>query len=360
MDWLRSLVQNELWARVIIGALIAGAFHVLSRFVKMVLHILGKKIFAKTETVLDDKILEVVLAHVKPLMILTGLHIGLREVRKGALASDLTVNQILDYGESILYIVVVVIVVKILLNIFRVIIDWYLDNLSSEGTSDLKLSLGPLTSKVANILVGMVAVIVILDHFGINIGSLLVSLGVGSLAVAMAAQETIANMIAGFVILADKPFRVGDRIELATREIGDVQSIGLRSTKILNFDNNVVIVPNGELVKTRIINYSYPARQIKVQLSFNVAYGTDPGKVRQILIDVARRNADVLAEPAPEVFLTTLKDSAVEFTLVARSADYLRRWAAETAIREEAYNAFKSAGIEIPLPQQVVHTKAAG
>jgi MscS family membrane protein len=358
MEWLRDVLQSELWVRVIVAAIIVAAFYILSRLAKKLLNFFGRKLLAKTDTVLDDKILEVALSHVKPLMVIIGLHIAVREIRKGADASDLTANQILDYAESILYIIVVILIVKILLNIGRVIIDWYLDHLSTEGVSDLKMSLSPLSSKVVNILIGMVAVIITLDHFGISIGSLLVSLGVGSLAVALAAQETIANMIAGFVILVDRPFRVGDRIELSTKEVGDVQSIGLRSTKILNFDRNVIIIPNGELVKGRIVNYSYPERPVRVQVVINVAYGTDPVKMRRVLSDIARQHSDVLREPAPEVFFTAMRDSAIEFTLVARTADYTKQFAVQTTMREQIYLALAKEGIEIPLPQQVVHVKA--
>jgi MscS family membrane protein len=181
IEWMRTILQNELWVRVVVAVIIVVASYFLSRVAKMLLSVLGRRLFARTETVLDDKILAVVLANVKPLMVLIGFHVAVREIRKGATASELTVHQVLDYAESILYIIVVLLVIKILLSIIRVIIDWYLDNLSAEGASDLKMTLGPLTSKVVNILVGMVAVIIILDHFGINIGSLIVSLGVGSL-----------------------------------------------------------------------------------------------------------------------------------------------------------------------------------
>lgn len=358
MEWLKTLIQGELWGRVIVAAIIVAAFYVLSRFAKKLLNFLGRKLLAKTETALDDKILGVVLAHVKPLMVIIGLHVGVREIRKGAPASELTINQILDYADAFLYIIVIILIVKVLLSIIRVIIDWYLDHLSTEGVSDLKMTLGPLTSKVVNILVGMVAVIITLDHFGINIGSLLVSLGVGSLAVALAAQDTIANMIAGFVILVDRPFRVGDRIELSTKEIGDVQAIGLRSTKILNFDSNVIIIPNGELTKSRIVNYSYPHRPMKVQLTINVAYGTDPTRVRGILLKIALSHPDILKDPAPEVHFTAMKDSSIEFTLIARTADYTKRFAVETALREQSYLALANEGVEIPFPQQVVHVKA--
>lgn len=358
MQWLQTIVQGELWGRVVVAAMIVATFYFLSGLVKKLLNILGHRLLAKTETVLDDRILEVVLAHVRPLMVIVGLHIGVREIRKGAPASELTVNQVLDYADAFLYIIVVILLVKVLLNIIRVVIDWYLDRLSTEGVSDLTMTLGPLTSKVVNLLVGMVAVIIILDHFGINIGSLLVSLGVGSLAVALAAQDTIANMIAGFVILVDRPFRVGDRIELATKEIGDVQAIGLRSTRIMNFDSNVIIIPNAELVKSRIVNYTYPQRPMKVQLAVNVAYGTDPARVRHILSQVALSHPDILEDPVPEVHFTAMKDSSIEFTLIARTADYTKRFGAETALREQSYLAFAKEGVEMPFPQHVVHVKA--
>jgi MscS family membrane protein len=358
MEWLKTIVQGELWGRIAVAGIIVAAFYILSRLAKKLLNFIGHKLLARTETVLDDKILEVVLAHVKPLMVIIGLHVGVREIRKGAPASELTVNQILDYADAFLYIIVVILVLKVLLSIIRVIIDWYLDHLSTEGVSDLKMTLGPLTSKVVNILVGMVAVIITLDHFGINIGSLLVSLGVGSLAVALAAQDTIANMIAGFVILVDRPFRVGDRIELPTKEIGDVQAIGLRSTRVLNFDSNVIIIPNSELVKSRVVNYSYPYRSMKVQVVINVAYGTDPENVRRILSAIASQQPDVLQEPAPEVHFTAMKDSAIEFTLVARTTDYTKQFAVQTALREQSYLALTKEGVEIPFPQQVVHVKA--
>jgi MscS family membrane protein len=249
-------------------------------------------------------------------------------------------------------------VVRVLLGVFRVLIHWYLDRLSSEGVSNLKNTLGPLTTKVTNILVGLVAIIIILDHFGINIGSLLVSLGVGSLAVALAAQDTLANMIAGFVILVDRPFRVGDRIELSAGQVGDVTEIGLRSTKMQNFDNNQIVIPNAELVKGRIVNFSYPAVPTRVVLRFEVVYGTDTGKVRALLLGLCRAHAEVLADPPPSVFVTNLSDSSVQLTLVARASSYATQWGVETDLRERAYQAFLEQGIPAPVPRRIVQVQA--
>jgi small-conductance mechanosensitive channel len=216
-----------------------------------------------------------------------------------------------------------------------------------------------LTSKLIALLIGMVGAIVILDHFGINIGSLLVSLGVGSLAVALAAQDTLANMIAGFVIMVDRPFRVGDRIELPTGQVGDVHRIGLRSTQILNFDNNLIIVPNAELIKSRIVNFAFPFNQMRVLVKFGVAYGASPEQVRTILLDIVRAHPEVVSDPQPEVFFTAMNDSSLEFTLIARAAEYQKRFDIECTLREQAYLAFQKAGIEIPFPQRVVHMKSS-
>jgi MscS family membrane protein len=355
MEWLKEFFRNEMAFHGTVAVCIVVAFSVLSRAMRALLRWAAHKVFTKTETVLDDRIVAVLLRHVRALMVLTGLHIAVRELRKAILPSDETLTQLLDYAGSLLYIAVVILAVKIILGIIREIIDWYLERVAADGSPALKNSLGPLTSKVVNILVGMVAVIIILDHFGVNIGSLLVSLGVGSLAVALAAQDTLSNMIAGFVLLVDRPFRVGDRVEIPSGQIGDVQEIGLRSTKMLNFDNNVIIIPNAELVKGHITNLAYPLSAVRLTISVNVAYGTEPDRVRTILLELATAHPDVLKEPAPEVHFTALRDSSIEFMLIARAVDFRKRWAAENAIRESAYTRFAAEAIVIPFPQRVVH-----
>ena len=353
-----ELIHEKLIHHGAIATGIVVAFFLLALLMRSLLGVVGRRIVAKTANALDDRILDVILDHIRPLTLVAGIQIAVRELRKGVMPVDLTAIQILDYTEQIFYLITVVIVVKMVLGFIREAINWYLDRISAEGAVNLKMTLGPLTNKAVDILIGMVAVIVVLDHFGINIGSLLVSLGVGSLAVALAAQDTLANMIAGFVILVDRPFRVGDRIELATGHVGDVKEIGLRSTRMLNFDNNMIIIPNAELVKGRIVNYAFPFKPMRVVLKFDVAYGTDPVKVRQILIALASTTPGLLRDPAPQVFLTAVTDASVQFTLVAQASEYGEQYNAETILREQAYLAFMKEGIAVPVTQRIVHMKA--
>ncbi len=352
------MAENSLTYHLVIAAVLVAAFFVFSVPLRAAAGYAARQLARRTKAALAAAILDSIRSPVARLTVLTGFYIALREVRKGATPADVTLNQILEYGDAILYVLVVVVIVRIIIAVFRAFISWYLDRISAEGTSSLKLTLGPLTSKTASIAVGLVAVIVVLDHFAINVGSLLVSLGVGSLAVALAAQDTLANIIAGFVILVDRPFRVGDRIELSGGQVGDVQVIGLRSTRLLNGDNNTAIIPNAELVKTRIVNYSYPLAPIRVAVTFETALGTDPAHVRQLLIDLALRQPDLLRDPPPQVSLTAIGEHSVQFTLEGQCARYDRQYVVQTALREQAYQSFLKEGIPMPMPQQLVTMKA--
>ena len=359
MEWLREFTGTPQMYHLIIAILIAVVFYFFSHAVKAVIRFVGKRISQRTKTELDDKILDVILGSVKALMSVIGLHIAVREIRKGLTETDVTADQLLDYAGSLLYVILVYLVIRVIIGIIRASVEWYLDDIAKDPNDTLKLTLRPITKSVVTLVAMMVGLVIVLDHFGVNIGSLLLSLGVGSLAVALAAQDTLANMIAGFVILVDRPFRVGDRVVLESGDTGDVYEIGLRSTKILNFDQNLVLVPNATLIKGRIINLAYPHNQMRAKIVVGVAYGTEPAKVRRILLGLAENHPDILKDPPPEVYFTAMVDSAIEFTLVARAADFTKRYAAENLLREQAYLAFEKEDIEIPFPQRVVHMKSS-
>ncbi|MDI6780342.1 MAG: mechanosensitive ion channel [Bacteroidota bacterium] len=110
--------------------------------------------------------------------------------------------------------------------------------------------------------------------------------------------------------MIDRSYRVGDRIQLPSGEVGDVAEIGLRSTRVLNFDNNYIAVPNAEMIKLRIVNYSYPHKSVRAFVDVGVIYGTDIEKARRILLNLATNHPDLLKEPAPEVFVIDFAQSS--------------------------------------------------
>ena len=134
---------------------------------------------------------------------------------------------------------------------------WYKENIASKTATSLDDQLIPIARRLLKVAVWVVALLIILPLYGINISALITTLGVGSLAIALAAQDTIANIISGFMIMVDRPFRIGDRVKIPSGEIVDVLEVGVRRSKFLSQEKAIVIVPNLELSKSKIINYTY-------------------------------------------------------------------------------------------------------
>jgi len=138
------------------------------------------------------------------------------------------------------------------------VLTWYGQYVASKTTTEFDDNLIPLVRKTVKIVIWVIAFIVILPFYGVNISALIATLGVTSLAIALAAQDTIANIIAGFLIMVDIPFRIGDRIKLPSGEDVEVLDIGVRRSKFVSEDKKrVLIVPNLDLSKSKIVNYTY-------------------------------------------------------------------------------------------------------
>ena len=151
----------------------------------------------------------------------------------------------------------VIIITFFIQNVSGAILSWYRENIALKTETTLDDELIPLFKRVITIIIWCIALLIILPIYGINISALIAALGVASLAIALAAQDTIANIIAGFLIMIDRPFKVGDRIKIPSGEIVKVLNIGVRRSKFLSDDKAIIIVPNLDLSKSKIVNYTY-------------------------------------------------------------------------------------------------------
>lgn len=234
-------------------------------------------------------------------------------------------------------------------------LGWYGKAIADRTSGQLDDLIVEMAAKIARLVLFFLALTVILGRFNVNITGFIATAGVASLAVAFAAQETLANMIAGLTILLDRPFGVGDRIHLATGEVGDVLEIGLRSTKILSFDHTVIVVPNKEMTDARLINQSYPDKRVKIRPKVGVAYRSDLDRVKAILLETCREHPLVLDDPAPGVYFTDFGDSALNLTVICWVADYRDAFQTLDELNMAIYRRFQAEGIEIPFPQRDVH-----
>jgi small-conductance mechanosensitive channel len=212
----------------------------------------------------------------------------------------------------------------------------------------------PIAEKIVMLFLLATALIVILKHFNYDIFSLVTALGIGSLAIGMAAKDTLAHMISGFTLMLDRPFRIGDRIQLANGQTGDVADIGLRSTKIKTLDNTLLVIPNSDLCNTMLVNQAFPDRRAKGRINIGVAYGSDVDGVKQLLVATALEVADVLVDPAPEAYFVSFGESALNMSLFFWVEEYGGLFAAVDKVNSLLIRRFKENGIEIPFPVRTV------
>jgi len=262
---------------------------------------------------------------------------------------------------------------KIIANIFFVLyvsvalvallkmLDIVLEKLSENAKKKVPVSEAPLMetyfsmiSKIVKVFIFVIAAIAVLDRLGFNVTSIVTSLGVGSLAVGLAAQDTIKNFISGILLVTDRQFRIGDRVNL--RDIGVegfVYDIGLRTTRIITISgNNLIIVPNSKLTEGVIENMLYPEPKSKDFVEIGVAYGSDVEKVKSLMLQAIKEmeSDGVLPDPPPSVFFTQFGDSALIFKAIYFVREKSVAFEIKSKIHERINELFEENGIEIPYP----------
>jgi small-conductance mechanosensitive channel len=179
---------------------------------------------------------------------------------------------------------------------------------------------------------------------------LISALGVG---IGFGLQNVVNNFVSGLILIFEHPVQVGDVVEVGSSS-GEVRKIGFRASVLRTPDGADVVIPNSELVGARFINWSLSDRLRRISIPVGVAYGSDPDRVTEILLGVARKHPAVLAHPAPFVIFDRFGDSALNFTLFCwSSVDSF--FVARSELTIAINNAFKEAGVQIPFPQQDVH-----
>jgi MscS family membrane protein len=224
---------------------------------------------------------------------------------------------------------------------------------------DMDVQLIRLGFQILTVVVVILAIINLGSRLGLPTYSLVTGLGIGGIAVALAGREALSNLIGTLMIILDRPFKIGDYIDLSDGERGAVAEVGFRSTRIRTRDDILISIPNSVMANSKMINESAPVPLSRIRVKLGVAYGSDLKKVEEILLSVAHQIETVVAEPAPRIRFRRFGDSALEFELLCwidlpelkgRTTHQLN-W----AIHEE----FRKHGIEMPFPQRDVHIRTS-
>jgi MscS family membrane protein len=335
------------WAKEILAALlIVSFFWMLSQLVSAVLNRWGKRLARFTETDLDDRILQRIIPHVSRILSMLGVYLAVRSLPLH--------EKLVQVFSGVLYVVLIIIFFNLVYNALDELMHWYLNGRQEGSTELISRNMIPITEKLTMLFLMGTALIIILKHFNYDIVSVVTALGIGSLAIGLAAKDTLAHMISGFTLMLDQPFRIGDRIQLSGGQIGDVADIGLRSTKIRTLDNQLLIIPNSDLCNTMLINQAFPDARVKGRINVGVAYGSDVERVKELLVATAGDVESVLSDPAPEAYFTTFGDSALNMALFFWVEEYSQLFAVTDRINSLILRRFNENSIEIPFPIRTV------
>lgn len=207
---------------------------------------------------------------------------------------------------------------------------------------------------VMNVILKTVLIIIILQYIGVNLTGLTTIVASAGVALSLALKGSLANLAGGVIILVARPFNVGDFIE-TTEHSGVVEKISIFYTYLVTFDNKQILIPNGILTDSSIVNYS--SKEIRrVDLTFSVSYEEDVIRVKNVLINILKNNELVLEEPEFFVGISMHGDSAINFIVKAwcKTEDY---WTVYYDLLETVKIKFDEEGISIPYPQMDLHVK---
>ncbi len=222
----------------------------------------------------------------------------------------------------------------------------------------------PLFNKIIRGLLIAGAALVALETIGVHVGPLLAGAGVAGLALSLAAKDTLSNLIAGVQLILDRPFKVGDRVELWTvpKEYGtwgDVVEIGLRATKIRTPDNLIVIVPNNEIMRRDIINYTASGEDIRLRIPIGIAYDADATLAKELILKAMSEIPGIRSKPEPVVIVRSFGASSVDLEARPWIDEARRRRAIGDQVTERVKELFDEHGVEIPYPKRDIYVRSA-
>jgi len=343
IQYIESLkISTSPYINVILSLLV---FIIIAKAVDLFVDKVLRRFVKFTKTDVDDRIVDIIHRPIYFTIILFGIVLAVIYMQPP--------QQISFYANGTLYTLFAMLWIVTIIKLGNALIEHFIYKVSD--VTGLGRELVPLIENVFKIAMVVVLFIVILSIWQINITPLLASAGIAGIAVAIAAKDTLANFFGGISVFIDRPYKIGDYVDLDSGERGEVVEIGIRSTRMKTRDDILITIPNSIIANSKIINESAPIPHFRVRIPVGVSYGSDIDLVEKTLLETAANNSNIQTEPSPRVRFRAFGDSALLFELLC--------WAKEPALRgrtihelnSEIYKRFNESGITIPFPQRDVH-----
>lgn len=343
IEWKNQLVALHPWLPYLVQvlALISGAWLLHALVIRQL-----RRWAKRTVNTVDDAIVEMLNSAIRPLLVF-GVLAGIVNMLELPARLERFLNRTIT-------LVILIIALYYAAKLSQLLLDaWLSRTPGREGLLDP-------ARFIAKILFAGLAIMIVLDNLGISLTAVWTTLGVGSVAVALALQDTLSNFFSGVYLRLDRPIRVGDYVKLDSGDEGFIVALGWRSTRIRTLPNNVVVVPNSKLASAIVTNYSLPEPAMSLLISIGVSYDCDPDHIEKVLIEEAKNAAGkvegLLPEPEPFVrFIPGFGDSSLNFTLICRVGTFVDQYLVQHELRKRIFARFRSEGVNIPFPQRDVH-----
>ncbi len=320
---------------------------VLSLILAEIMYQISKKILVQIPSTkrVDTLILSTIRIPIVIFTGLIGLRIGLNILN---FQQNATSIQIINTG-------LIFIVTLAVFRMTKVCIENYFTKL--RDVSRIEKSVFRLFKNSLFIIFLFIASMFVLELWGIDVQVLFATLGIAGLAVGLALQNTLSNVIGGITLILDKNFGVGDVIKLEDGQLGEIIDVTLRSTKILTPNNEVLMIPNGTLANSKIVNLALPDKRARAVINIGVDYSSELKKVEKVLLDQVRGIKGILEDPKPLVIVSQLGASSIDLQFIFHLEDFHEKGIIMTEIYHRILTAFRKHKINIPYPTQTVIKK---
>ena len=333
LEWLIAM-------GIILGAIIIGkiVYKVFSSFFRV--------LTSKTETKLDDIIIDMIEEPVVAALIVFGIWFALNRLNLPVGFTEMLAN--------VMQFVIVMMIAWLLTRLMEALIEEYLVPMTAASDNDMDDQMLPLLRKGVKIIIWSMAIIIGLNNAGYDVAALIAGLGIGGLALAMASKDTVANIFGGFTIFTDKPFTINDRVQVGGYD-GTVTEIGIRSTRIKTLSGRIVTIPNSKFADSPVENVSLePARKISIDLG--LIYDTTPEsmqKALQILKEIADANNGV--NDGASIFFSGFGDSAmnIKFTYYIKKGGDIA--GTQNDVNMAILTRFNEAKLDFAFPTQTLY-----
>lgn len=342
-DLVDTLVSAD-WQEVL-GALLSVAVIILIAFYGgTVLYAFLRGLARRTESSLDDELLEAIRPQISWFIMALGFQLA-------TLRLDFLSNELRQMLQTVCFLLYLVVFAATVWRVGDFAIDRFIIENIETLNAELVGQLMPLLRRLAHVAILFVAGVVLGAYFGIDVLAISAALGLGGFALALAAKDTVTNIISGFVLMVTQPFRVGDRIDVSVLDTwGDVTEIGVRSTTVVTRDNRMVIVPNSAIVDNVVVNYSRPDSTYRLEADIGVGATMAIPKVHRVIKEAVKQVEGVLQDKPVDVWFTEFGDSANTFRIRWWVATYADKRRVTDSVNATIQDVVLRENIDLPNP----------